>query len=507
MALLQVKTEQGIVEGMPAGNQAVSIFRGIPFAKAPVGDLRWRAPQPPDHWEGVRKAYTFAPIAMQERFSSEGGGNTLAAQEFYCREYPMSEDCLYLNVWTPAESASEKLPVAIYFHGGAFETGYSYLNAYDGEGFAKRGIIMVSVAYRLGVFGYLALPELAEEDEEHHSTGNYGTMDQIAAIQWIKRNIEAFGGDPSNITLFGQSAGGLSVQNLCATPLVYGDFQHAIMQSAGGLSKGGVPDHITLEQAFLYGAEYKDQLHAATLEEARALDAQTLIQAYSEMKGGPGYLEHYRPCVDGYVHPEPPDQYFRKGRHPDIDTMIGCTAAEFRQYGKPSPEYEEIQRMAKARYGAYAEQYLRAIHADQPELCQPCFEDIIGDDVLASNLAWCENQNLLGRKPAYLYYFTYVPPGAEKAHHSAEHHYVFQTLVRSKRPYTGFDYDLSNELADYWANFMKTGNPNGGQETWTPFTEFAPKALIIDRQRYMDIIPRRANVAFHVEFSLGKLLG
>ena len=151
MALLQVRTENGIVEGLPAGNQIVSLFKGIPFAKAPVGDLRWRAPQPVESWDGVYQAYKFAPIAMQPRFASEGG-NTLAAKEFYVVEFPRSEDCLYLNVWTPAKRADEKLPVAVYFHGGGFETGYSYLNAYDGEGFAKRGIVFVSIAYRLNVF-------------------------------------------------------------------------------------------------------------------------------------------------------------------------------------------------------------------------------------------------------------------------------------------------------------------------------------------------------------------
>ena len=210
MALLQVKTENGIVEGLPAGNQSVSIFKGIPFAKPPVGDLRWKAPQPAEDWDGVLLCHQFAPIPMQARFASEGGGNTLAAQEFYVIDFPMSEDCLYLNVWTPAKSDSEKLPVAVYIHGGGMETGYSYLNAYDGEAFAKRGVIMVTIAYRLGIFGFMAHPDLAAEDP-HHSTGNYAIMDQVAALAWIHRNIAAFGGDPENVTIFGQSAGKISL--------------------------------------------------------------------------------------------------------------------------------------------------------------------------------------------------------------------------------------------------------------------------------------------------------
>lgn len=507
MALLQVKTENGIVEGLPAGNQAVSVFKGIPFAKPPVGPLRWRAPQPAENWEGVLKAYKFAPIAMQPRFVSEGGGTSLAAQEFYVVEFPQSEDCLYLNVWTPAKSAEEKLPVAVYVHGGGYETGYSYLNAYDGEGFAKRGIVMVTVSYRLNLFGFLAHPDLAAEDE-HHSTGNYGTMDLIAAVEWVKRNIAAFGGDPDNMTLFGQSAGGGCVQNLCATPLLHGQIQHAIFQSSGGVSKSSVMDSLPLAETEAIGKEFFDYIGAGSVEEARAMDAETLIQKYQEFKKNDGYGMIFCPTIDGYVIPEAQADYFLSGKHADIDYMVGCTRDEMRRFGAKAPSYEEIAAMAKKRYGDKAELYLEAIHAEDAEAVQPCFEDNMGNDMLAANLAWCENQNNLGRKPSYMYYFTYVPPGAEEmgAHHSVEHHYVFQTLVRSKRPYTGFDYDLSNELADYWANFCKTGNPNApGKETWKPYTQDAPEALIIGRERRMGVVPRLPNVAFQVDYSLGKL--
>lgn len=503
-SMLQTMTECGMVEGMPSANQMFTVFRGIPFAKPPVGELRWRAPQAPEPWEGVRKAYTFASIPMQERFSSEGGGNTLAGMEFYCREYPMSEDCLYLNIWTPAETPEDKLPVAVYIHGGGFETGYSYLNAYDGDGFAKRGIIMVSVAYRLNIFGYLALPELAEEDL-HHSTGNYGTLDQIAALKWVRRNIHNFGGDPENITLFGQSAGGSSVEKLCGTPLTDGDFKRAIMQSCGGLSRSAAADALPLEQAFVYGKEYMEVLGVHTVAEARDLSAETLLEAFIRLKGGPGYLEHYMPCVDGYVHPERLDLYFRHGRHTVKDTMVGCTAAEFRQPGKPAPTYEEMRQIARQRYGDQAEAFLAAIQAEDPEACRVCFEDLIGDDMLAGDLAWCRNQISLGRNPAFLYYFTYVPPGTDQAYHSSEHHYVFQTLTRSRRPYTGQDYDLSNLLADSWANFMKTGDPDGGRGLWKPYTAEEPEALIINGPCHMGTVPVNPSVAFHMAYSLGEL--
>lgn len=505
MALLQVTTENGIVEGLPGSNQAISIFKGIPFAKPPTGDLRWRAPQPAEPWEGVRQCYKFASIPVQPRFSSEGGGNTLAAQEFYVMEYPTSEDCLYLNVWTPAKSADEKLPVGVYFHGGGFETGYSYLNAYDGEGFAKRDIVIVTVAYRLNLFGFLAHPLLAEEDP-HGSTGNYGTLDQIAGVEWVKRNIAAFGGDPDNITLFGQSAGGFSVQNLCAAPLLKGRFQRAIMQSGGGLNKYADLNPLPKGEAYRTSIQFLEFLGVRTPQEARELDAEMMVLRMKEFKKTDSYSLLFYPCIDGYALTEPLADYFCAGKQPDIDYLLGCTADEMRRPGTRPPAYEVIEARAREKYKDLADRYLEAIQAQDPAACQPYFEDPTGSQMLAGDLAWCENQLRLGRRPAYMYYFTYVPPGADGAHHSAEHHYVFQTLVRSKRPYKGFDFDLSNELADYWANFIKTGNPNAkDSDTWKPYTAEAPEALIIAKERYMGSVPRPADVAFQADYSLGKL--
>ena len=503
MALLQVKTENGLVEGLPSGNQSVSVFKGIPYAKPPVGPLRWKAPQPVENWEGVYQAYKFSNICPQPRFSSEGG-NTLAATEFYVVEYPLSEDCLYLNVWTPAKSPEEKLPVAVYIHGGGFETGYGYLNAYDGEGFGKRGIVMVTFNYRLNVFGFLAHPELAAEDP-HGSTGNYGTMDQAAAIQWVKRNIAAFGGDPEKITIFGQSAGGCSVQNMCACPLVKGDFQRAIMQSGGGLSRGGLLDTIPKDRAWENGRIFLEMLGVASVEEARQVDAQTLVEKFQEFK-----KEHpglpFSPCVDGYVLPEAPAQYFLEGKHPELDTMVGCTADEMRHKGNPIPKMDVLARMAEA-YEEDNKEYLKVIDPHKPAYCAQFFENRMGDDMLAGDIAWCENQLALGRKPAYAYYFTYVPPGAEAsgAHHSVEHHFVFQTLLRSQRPYTGFDFELSNELADYWANFIKTGNPNSrGKQVWKPYGKPSARMLEIGKERKMIAPPGNAYVKFMVKHSLKK---
>lgn len=231
MALTIVKTEGGLVKGVPAGNQTISVFKGIPFAAPPVGELRWKAPQPVIPWRGTIKAYKFSAIPVQNRVLK----GSFYQKEFYPIELPMSEDCLYLNIWTPARTDDEKLPVAIWIFGGGFNQGYANKMEFDGEAFAKKGCIFVSINYRLGLLGFLTHPELTAESAEHIS-GNYGIMDQIAAISWVKRNIAGFGGDPEKITVFGQSAGANSVMVLCNSPLTSGLFQRAIMQSTGGLS-------------------------------------------------------------------------------------------------------------------------------------------------------------------------------------------------------------------------------------------------------------------------------
>ena len=447
MALLQAKVEEGVLEGLPAANQMFSVFRGVPFAAPPLGELRWKDPQPVQPWQGVRAAYKFPPMAMQEPFVSEGGG--IVATEFYVGNYQKSEDCLYLNIWTPAKTPDEKLPVAVYVHGGGHQTGYSYLNCYDGEGFCKRGVIMVTIPYRLNVFGYLVHPDLEAESKAQGTTpGNYGVKDQLAALKWIKKNIAAFGGDPENITLFGQSGGASSVDNMVALPASKGLIRRAIMQSGGGIRPVYSYWSESLEHAKEAGVEFLKILGVASIAEARKLSADEILAGYSKfkmiklnehetpMRGSGGYMR-FSPVDDGVIFPEPVTDLYRQGKYPELDFMLTSTN------GEP----------AETTY---------------------------------QNLAFAEVNAKLGRKPCYLGYFTYVPPGAECAHHSVEHHYVFQTLNRSYRPYTGFDWELSNEMADYWANFMKTGNPNyPGKSTWKPYEEGKFNVLEFNKERRM----------------------
>lgn len=503
MALLKAETKNGWVEGLPSSNQRISLFKGIPFAAPPVGDLRWKAPRPAESWDGVLKAYKFADIAMQERFASEGG-NVFARDEFYVHEYPINEDCLYLNVWTPVKSAGEKLPVAVYFHGGGFRTGYSYLNAYDGDGFAKRGMVVVTLAYRLNVFGFLAHPELTAEDP-NGSSGNYGPLDMVAGLKWVKENIAAFGGDPEDIGIFGQSAGGMSVRLMSVTPLTKGYFKRAIIQSGGGMMYPlSLSNHRTLSESEKQGEEFFEFLGVKNVKEARSLTGKQVLDGLIRFDE-----EVHRfvnaPNVDGYLLPRKEVDICRRGEHHDVDYMLGCTKDELDPV-EPMPSKEKIIADAIENYGEYADKYLEIVKPDAKEFYQlEIYNKSFAEEMLAGALSWCENQNKIGLQPAYMYYFTLVPPGNEVSFHSAEHHYVFQTLVRSNLPYTGRDFDLSNTLADYWANFLKTGNPNGeGLPTWTPYTEKSPKAMDINYNLQMIKVPEKPHVKFMKEYAINR---
>ncbi len=541
MALMTAETKQGTVRGITGWDPRVTVFRGVPYARPPVGKLRWRAPEPPAHWDGVRDCAWFAPSAMQDRYFP----TTVAGLPAVGRPHPipgeMSEDCLYLNIWTPAKSPDEKLPVAVYIHGGGAESGYSHQVIFDGEAFARRGVIMVTIAYRLGIFGFFALPELAAEDL-HHSTGNYGLMDQIAALRWIKDNISSFGGDPDCVTIFGQSAGGNCVEYLLASPEADGLYRRAIMQSGGGVSVGGISDEHSMDVLLANTRRYLSAVGETDLRRLRQMDGQFLLDRFVEAKGGPGapFQTALWPCVDGWIIPEYTYRRFRRGKtSADTDVMIGCTADEFRVHGwRMAPE--AARELADHMFGSEAEHFLTAVHADEPDRCQPILEDWIGNSMLAADIAWCINQNRLRRKPSYAYYITYVPHGAHGAYHTMELPYIFQTFPRLRRPYTGHDYDLSCALCDLWTNFCKTGDPNLSEHqagetaadpgapakrsaaagsiaassaaasapVWSPWTEDQQEALIIDGQGtgfHMGKIPFNTQADFQVNYVLNTL--
>lgn len=449
MALLKAETKYGTVVGMPTGYQASTIFKGIPYAKPPVGDLRWKAPKKPEPWEGELKAYTYGNVPIQRR-PPEGD---FFRKEFYPIEWPSSEDCLYMNVITPAETPDEKLPVALWIYGGGFTQGYSNKLETDGEAFAQRGVIYASFNYRVGPFGYLSCPTL-DAETPGKTSGNYGLMDQIAAIEWVYENIAAFGGDPNRITIFGQSAGAMSVFDLLCTPQTKGKIAGAIMESGGG----PIPSMLDVEGIRDYSERFLQSLGCDSVAQMRAIPGKELFNAWlSFMADNPPAPLALHPVYGNDSLPKDLTDIFREGSYIDVPCIIGSTAEEDRAYGDGSPDGPTGMR----------------------------------DGFLSGALAFCDKQADGERTPAYLYHITNIPPGepCHGAHHSSEHTYIFQTLMRSWRPYTGIDYDLSNIMCDMWTNFVKTGDPNGvGLPQWNPYTKEAPQAMRFDREQPCEMI-------------------
>lgn len=416
-----VTINSGKIQGVLVDNGATTVFRGIPYAAPPVGELRWKKPQPAAHWDTVRICDTFGPAAVQPPHSDP---NSFYTKEFYWEGDPeFSEDCLYLNVWTPTAAAShpeKKLPVAVWIHGGAYQNGWGYEVTMDGETWAKRDIILVTINYRLGIFGFLCHPLLAEEG--NGTCGNYGTWDQAAALQWVKSNIANFGGDPNNITVFGQSAGAASVKNMVASPVTRGLLSKAIIQSGGGL--GEFIRESPMAESMQIGKEMMDMAGCSTLAQMRALNTQEVQDLSGRFMKEKKKFLMLSPVTDGQLLPKGFDQAALDNEIADVPYMIGWNLNDMGDMSKP------IARFAETR----------------------------------------EKQS---KQPTYVYHFTRQLPGDESgAFHSAELWYMFGTLDNSWRPFTEADHVLSEQMVDAWTNFAKYGNPNGntGNDAWKPFT-------------------------------------
>lgn len=423
-----VKVREGQLEGCLSADQKTIIFKGVPYAEPPVGELRWKRPQPKTPWEGVRPTKEFSAKAPQADLTKEG----FYAKEFYTDEtIACNEDCLYLNVWTPAEPAAEKLPVFFWIHGGAFLHGCGAEKEFDGEQFAKNGVIMVSINYRVGALGFMAHPELQAENEED-LTGNYGIYDQVAALNWVYENIAAFGGDPENITIAGQSAGCMSVQLLISSPLTKGKIKRAILQSGGGIN--GLSHGSDLESRVAVTKQLMEALGASTIAEMRQIPAEKIAEVQYMIRSDEGLC--WQPIVDGVLLPDTTDNAALKGETHDIDYMIGSTGNDIAA---------EIHMLEK------------------------------------SAVKWAQNQLKLNRKPSYIYFFNRKLPGDDAgAFHSSELWYEFHTLSRAWRPWEDCDWTLEAAVSGYWANFAKTGDPNGGDlPIWHPYTEEAPVQMLL----------------------------
>jgi para-nitrobenzyl esterase len=461
MTGLQIKTNNGIVEGA-LEKTGVRSFRGVPFAAPPVGDLRWKEPQPAKSWTGVRKCDHFAAMGVQPPIYSD--------MQF--RASGISEDCLYLNLWLPASSGGAAkgkaagLPVLVYFFGGGFVAGDGSEGRYDGEGMATKGVIAITVTYRLGVFGFLAHPELTQESP-HHASGNYGLLDQSAALRWVKENIRSFGGDPDRVTIAGESAGSVSVSAQMVSPLSKGLINGAIGESGSLL--GALPP-VALAGAEQTGAAFAKSCGAASLAELRALPADKILEAAKK-------FSNYRfpMTIDGYFLPKAPTAIFRAGEQAHVPLLVGWNSDEGNYssiIGNDPVTRENYEKGVRKLYGAAADTILRLYAAATDGDVEQTGTDLASDRFIAfSTWRWANEQAKTGGKPVYRYYFERARPEAKPARgavHSAEIEYALGNLPLNKvYSWTPDDYAISTLMQEYFANFIKKGDPNGpGLPVW-----------------------------------------
>jgi para-nitrobenzyl esterase len=499
-----VKTDAGPVTGVIA--DGVASYKGIPFAAPPVGDLRWKAPQPPKPWTTVLAADHYAADCMQKPF----GGDAAPLGT------PPAEDCLYLNVWTPAAKNSAPLPVMVWIYGGGFVNGGSSPAVYDGSAFARRGVVFVSMNYRLGRFGFFAHPALTAEAKAQSPgapLGNYGFLDQLAALQWVRRNAAAFGGDPRNVTIFGESAGGGSVNALMISPLARGLFHKAIVESGGGRSRGpismrpisqpganGAPSAEALGIAFAKKAGITAE-GAEALKALRALSPAAIVDEMNLVAPQPD--TYAGPMIDGVFLTEEAEPAFRAGRQAKVPYMIG---ANDREFGFFTPPADRVDAMF-APFGADKDKALKAYDPDGTNRSEAGVQ-------LMSDQAMGEPARFLARlaapvQPTYAYRFSYVATSLrakEKgALHATEIPFVFSTVkAKYEAAATAEDIAMGEAMNAYWVDFARTGNPNGaGRPAWPvysagtdqimDFTLAGPKPGPDPRKERLDFVDRLAS--------------
>ncbi len=478
-----VRIESGLVEGTV--EDGVTIYKGIPFAAPPVGELRWRPPQPVRSWEGVRKADKYAPACPQAPFDFP-----------IFPKFETSEDCLYLNVWTPAQSPAENLPVMVWIHGGGFALGATSVPLWTGERLARRGVIVVSLAYRLGPLGFLAHPELTAESPRKVS-GNYGLLDQIAGLRWVQRNIKAFGGDPGGVTVFGESAGGISVSMLTASPLARGLFQRAISESGASFAPVHREKELSSMQllagAEAAGVEFAQRLGAKSLAELRQIPPEKWQKDPAAQMGG------CWPVVDGHVIVDDQYKLYEAGKYNDVPVLIGTNSDEGAMFVRATtPELYEKQ--VRADFGPFADKVLDLYPGQTPDQTFRALADLFRDGFFAwPTWAWARLQSKTGTAKVFVYYFDQKQPSSllsllfkyNGAPHGAEMAYVFQHLEQNLGAvYTEEDKKLAEIMATYWTNFAKKGNPNGdGVPPWPAFNERDPSILYLHSQPSAGPVP------------------
>lgn len=492
---VQLTIANGTIEGEFDIKTNIQSFKGIPFAQPPVGDLRWKAPQPVTNWNSVKQTKKFGPRAIQSNVFGDMG----------FRSDGMSEDCLYLNVWSPAKSANEKLPVLVYFYGGGFAAGDGSESRYDGENMAKKGIVTLTVNYRLGIWGFFAHPELTKESP-NHASGNYGLLDQNAALKWVQANISKFGGDPKRVTIAGESAGSIAVSAQMASPLSKGLIAGAIGESGGSIFPTLAP--VPLAEAEKTGLEYAQKIGATSLKNLREMST---LELYQKSLGSS--LGVFKTTIDGYFLTKTLPETFETKQQAMIPLLLGWNSEEMTYSaltaGKDISNETYIQKV-KELYGKKADEVLKLYPTGTLEVTEQSATDLSGDRFIAySTWKWFDLHRKNSTQPVYRYYYTHprpemrdnsleaglaggvikknsntpkapIPKGAV---HSAEIEYAMGNLTGNKDyAWTESDYAVSETMLNYFANFIKTGNPNGDKLPVWPMAknEEKPEIMIID---------------------------
>ena len=459
-----VHVKNGTLQGLVGKDPRITVFRGVPYAKPPVGELRWRAPQPAENWEGVKKCYEYGDMPMMR--IHPGLGDDFYTKELHptAADYGMSEDCLYLNIFTPAKTADENLPVFCYIHGGGLQDGYSYEIEFDPERVARRGVIVVMIGYRLGLFGFLAHPEITARTPENEVISNFGFQDQSLALHWVHENITAFGGNPERIVICGQSAGAGSVQAQLLSPYNEGIIAGAICQSGVSMSfadeERAFGEAMPLEAAQAHGEDFFRQAGIENLAQAQEMDAAELMEKL--LKISPDWRFSFGQCVDGKFIKESVWDAYYNDRIPNVPMIIGLCWDETQggMFGGDDFTYEDFLKWAEM-YGEKKEELLKIANITNDDEAAMLVKTDAKNMLLSGSRGFCELRSSRGQK-VYYYIFNHDIPGDDAgSFHGSDLWFMFDSLGNSWRPFEGKHYDLARQVTSYWTNFVKTGDPNG----------------------------------------------